>query len=124
MSNISFGEYVLEYYIPDMNTQWKGSTLLGHIKRIKNHLIPAFGVQILKTISLEAVAGFFDRLYLETPLAASTVDNLRVQLGKILDHTVQNHYLKKLSPQGLLASKSAERNVGCEKRADTNRIYR
>jgi integrase len=77
----TFGVYLEQVFLPMCHRKWKESTRMTTEPRMIFHLKPAFGPQVLRSISRDQMQNFLDRKA-ET-LSRSIVDHLRWDLNNI-----------------------------------------
>lgn len=77
----TFGVYLEEVFMPMCHRKWKESTRMTTEPRMMFHLIPAFGAQLLRTITRDQMQLFLDKK--AENLSRSVVDHLRWDLNGI-----------------------------------------
>jgi hypothetical protein len=79
----TFGVYLEQVFLPMCHRKWKESTRMTTEPRMVFHLKPAFGPQVLRTITRDQMQTFLDKKA-ET-LSRSIVDHLRWDLKRFQD---------------------------------------
>ena len=77
----TFGVYLEEVFMPMCHRKWKESTRMTTEPRMMFHLVPAFGAQLLRTITRDQMQLFLDKK--AENLSRSVVDHLRWDLNSI-----------------------------------------
>ena len=112
---MQFECYVTNHWFSTKKNSWKPTTAEGYRKKLRNHIFPTLGRMPLGLIDHEVLQNFFDHLYLETPLAIETIQNLRWLVMQIFNYAVDNRHLtenpmKKVSKPNLRLESSIKKN--------------
>jgi integrase len=78
----TFGQFVETVYLPVSRRKWKASTTMTTEAIIRAHLVPAFGIRLLESLSREELQSLLDVKAVEG-LSCSVVDHLRWQMHAI-----------------------------------------
>lgn len=78
---LTFGVYVEDVFLPLCKRKWKESTRMTTEPRMRFHLLPAFGSDLLTKMTREQMQVFLDQK--ATSLSRSVVDHLRWDLQSI-----------------------------------------
>jgi integrase len=77
----TFGVYFEQVFLPMCRRKWKESTRMTTESRMTFHLKPAFGPQLLRTITRDQMQAFLDQK--GEKLSRSIVDHLRWDLNNV-----------------------------------------
>lgn len=77
----TFGVYLEEVFLPLCRRKWKESTRMTTEPRLMFHIMPAFGSQLLRSITREQLQSFLDQK--GKTLSRSVVDHLRWDLNAL-----------------------------------------
>lgn len=93
---MSLKEFIEKEWLPYMATNWNEATKINRQKLLK-HITDEFGNKRLSQITQRSLKDFLDNLYLHTPMATSSVINIRGILSQIFLFAVEQGYLN-ISP--------------------------
>ena len=93
---LTLSEFVDQVWLPHMSTNWNDATKLNRKKLLK-YITSEFGGMKLKTITPAMIKVFFDKLYLVSPIATSSVNNIRSTFSQIFIFAQEQGYVR-LSP--------------------------
>lgn len=93
---MTLSEFIDQVWLPHMSTNWNDATKLNRKKLLK-YITSEFGGMKLKTITPAMIKVFFDKLYLVSPIATSSVNNIRSTFSQIFIFAQEQGYVR-LSP--------------------------